>query len=136
MTREEIDAFLQADPPWVAAVATLDPQGAPHVVSAWYRWDGTTFHLWSTADLRWPNNLLRDPRVAVVVFEHVSPLRAVYAKGRAEVSVGPLEGLVDRIRPIVARYEADPEATIASYAGPDQVMVTVRPTSLVGKVND
>jgi hypothetical protein len=135
VTRGEIDAFLAADPAWVAAVATLDETGAPHVVSAWYRWDGEAFHCWSTADLRWPNNLLRDPRIAIVVFEHVSPLRAVYAKGRAEVTVGPLEELVDRIRPIVARYEADPDATIASYAGPDQVALTVRPDSLVGKVN-
>jgi nitroimidazol reductase NimA-like FMN-containing flavoprotein (pyridoxamine 5'-phosphate oxidase superfamily) len=132
----ERDAFLREDnPPWVAAIATLDESGAPHVVSVWYRWDGQVFHLWSTAELRWPNNLLRDPRASLVVFEHDHPLRAVYAKGMAKVRTGSVEELIDHIRPIVSRYEADPEATIASYAGPDQVAVTIVPTSLVGKVN-
>jgi hypothetical protein len=133
----ELDAFLRHDdPPWVAAIATLDETGAPHVVSAWYRWDAGAFHLWSTVDLRWPNNLMRDPRASLVVFEHDAPLRAVYAKGRAEVRTGSVEDLIDHIRPIVARYEDDPDATLASYAGPEQVAVTIVPTSLVGKVND
>ena len=136
MIATEIVAFLEHDdPPWVAAAATLDDTGAPHVVSVWYRWDGGAFHLWSTADLRWPSNLVRDPRASLVVFEHEPPLRAVYAKGRAEVRIGPVDELIDHIRPIVARYEADPDATIASYAGPDQVAVTIVPTSLVGKTN-
>jgi nitroimidazol reductase NimA-like FMN-containing flavoprotein (pyridoxamine 5'-phosphate oxidase superfamily) len=135
VTRDEIDAFLRADPPWVAAVATLDETGAPHVVSAWYRWDGEAFHFWSLSQLRWPNHLQRDPRVAVVVFEHVSPLRAVYAKGRADVTVGPLDELMERIRPIVARYDSDPEETIAGYEAPSHVVVTVVPDTLVGKVN-
>lgn len=137
MNEAELNTFLEQDePPWVAAVATLDEAGFPHVVSVWYRWDGVAFHLWSTADLRWPNNLMRDPRVALVVFEHEPPLRAVYAKGLAEVRTGSVDDLIDHIRPIVARYEADADATIASYAGPEQVAVTIRPTSLVGKVND
>lgn len=137
MTGAERDAFLgQSDPAWVAAIATLDETGAPHVVSVWYRWDGQAFHLWSSVDLRWPHYLRRDPRTALVVFEHGPPLRAVYAKGLAEVRTGSAEELIDHIRPIVARYEADPDATIARYAGPDQVAVTIVPTSLVGKVND
>lgn len=137
MNADERDAFLDHDdPPWVAAVATLDSTGAPHVVSVWYRWDGQAFQLWSTADLSWPNNLRRDPRVALVVFEHRPPLRAVYAKGVAEVRVGTVDQLIDHIRPIVARYETDPDATIARYSGPEQVAVTIVPTSLVAKAND
>jgi hypothetical protein len=133
----ELNAFLEHDePPWVAAVATLDDAGSPHVVSVWYRWDRAAFHLWSTADLRWPNNLVRDPRTALVIFEHEPPLRAVYAKGLAEVRTGSVDDLIDHIRPIVARYEADPDATIAKYEGPEQVAITIRPISLVGKVND
>jgi pyridoxamine 5'-phosphate oxidase-like protein len=133
----ELNAFLKHEgPAWVAAVATLDEAGSPHVVSVWYRWDGEAFHLWSTADLRWPNNVVRDPRVALVIFEHEPPLRAVYAKGLAQVRTGSVDELIDHIRPIVARYEADPDATIARYAGPEQIAVTIRPTSLVGRAND
>ena len=137
MNEAELNAFLEQDqPPWVAAVATLDEAGSPHVVSVWYHWDGEAFHLWSTADLRWPNNLVRDPRAALVIFEHQPPLRAVYAKGLAEVRTGSVAELIGHIRPIVARYEADPDATIARYEGPEHVAITIRPTSLVGKVND
>jgi PPOX class probable F420-dependent enzyme len=136
MTDAERDAFLQADPPYVGCVATIDEHGFPHAIPVWYRWDGRAVQLWSLAKLRWPRNAVRDPRVSFTVFEHNRPYRAVYVKGRAEVSTGSMAELTDHIRPIVARYSADPDATMAEYDdGAEQVAVTVVPLSIAARAN-
>jgi PPOX class probable F420-dependent enzyme len=136
VTDAERDAFLQADPPYVGCIATTDERGAPHAVPVWYRWDGHAVHVWSIATLRWPRNVVRDPRVAFTVFEHDRPYRAVYVKGRAEIASGSMTELADSIRPIVARYSADPETTMAGYdQGAEQVAVTIVPSSIAARAN-
>lgn len=137
LSAEERDDFLTSDdPPLVCAVSTLNEDGSPHVVSVWYRWHDGRVLLWSLPELRWPRNLMRDPRAAVVVFEHELPLRAVYVSGVASIRRGPLPELLDELRPIVARYSDDPDATIAAYdSGGDQLLVTIDPASIVGKAN-
>jgi nitroimidazol reductase NimA-like FMN-containing flavoprotein (pyridoxamine 5'-phosphate oxidase superfamily) len=136
MTDAERDAFLQADPPYVGCVATTDEHGFPHAVPVWYRWDAHAVELWSVASLRWPRNAARDPRIAFTVFEHGRPYRAVYVKGRAELVTGSMTELADRIRPIVARYSADADATMAAYDdGSDQVAVTIVPSSIAARAN-
>jgi hypothetical protein len=65
MSDEERDAFLRTAR--TCRVASLGAEGAPHVTPLWFVWDGT--HLWLNSLMpsqRW-TNLMRDPRVAVVV---------------------------------------------------------------------
>lgn len=50
-----------------ATVATVDPDGAPYQVRAWYLLDGDCLILNSADGRRWPANLRRDPRVSVTV---------------------------------------------------------------------
>ncbi|TQS47128.1 pyridoxamine 5'-phosphate oxidase family protein [Cryptosporangium phraense] len=65
MSKEELDAFL-ADSR-TCRVATLTSSGAPHVSPLWYVWDGTSLWLYSIVkSQRWAD-IVRDPRVAVVV---------------------------------------------------------------------
>jgi PPOX class probable F420-dependent enzyme len=65
MSDEERDAFLRAQR--TCRVASLGADGAPHVTPLWFVWDGE--HLWLNSIVRAQRhaNLLRDPRVAVVV---------------------------------------------------------------------
>ena len=65
MSAAERDAFLRRQR--TVRVASLGPEGGPHVTPLWFVWDGE--HLWLnsiTRSQRWAN-LRRDPRVAVVV---------------------------------------------------------------------
>lgn len=84
MTPAEVDAFLAEQR--TCRVATAGPHG-PHVTPLWYVWhDGA---LWLTSlsrSQRWAD-LVRDPRVAVVVDagEEYGDLRGVELRGRVEV---------------------------------------------------
>lgn len=65
LSKEELDQFLTDSR--TCRVATLTSSGAPHVSPLWYVWDGTSLWLYSIVkSQRWAD-ILRDPRVAVVV---------------------------------------------------------------------
>src|ERR1700694_7136 len=65
MTDEERDLHLAALR--VCRVGTAGAHGAPHVSALWYAWDGNALWLYSIIKSQRWTNLVRDPRVAVVV---------------------------------------------------------------------
>jgi len=84
MSKAELDAFLAQER--TCRVATAGPQG-PHVTPLWYVWDGTALWLTSlTRSQRW-TDVLRDPRIAVLVDagEDYAQLRGAELRGTAEV---------------------------------------------------
>jgi hypothetical protein len=85
MSQEELDGFLAAER--VCRVATIAADGHPHVAPLWFAWDGACIWLYSIVrSQRW-TDLLRDPRIAVVVDAGTAyqELRGVEVQGRAEV---------------------------------------------------
>ncbi|MFB8113620.1 pyridoxamine 5'-phosphate oxidase family protein [[Kitasatospora] papulosa] len=69
MTDAERDAYLTEQR--ICRVATVSPEGMPHVSALWFVWDGD--HLWLYSlmrSLRW-SQLRRTPRAAVVVDDGV-----------------------------------------------------------------
>jgi PPOX class probable F420-dependent enzyme len=65
MTAPEVDKFLAAER--TCRVATTRRDGRPHVTPLWFVWDGTSLWLSSVVrSQRW-TDLMRDPRIAVVV---------------------------------------------------------------------
>ncbi|HUR54250.1 MAG TPA: pyridoxamine 5'-phosphate oxidase family protein [Gemmataceae bacterium] len=84
MTPEELDEFLTTQR--TCRVATVSADGAPHVSTLWFAWDGKSLWLYSiTRSKRWAD-LRRDPRVAVVVDtgEEYGELRGVELSGSVE----------------------------------------------------
>ncbi|BCL32111.1 pyridoxamine 5'-phosphate oxidase family protein [Streptomyces aurantiacus] len=84
MTPAELDEFLTAQR--TCRVATVSADGAPHVSTLWFAWDGKSLWLYSiTRSKRWAD-LRRDPRVAVVVDagEEYGELRGVEVSGSVE----------------------------------------------------
>lgn len=60
-------AFLSV-PGRYATIATIDPDGSPRQAVVWYALeDDDTILVNSAIGRRWPANLLRDPRLAMVV---------------------------------------------------------------------
>ncbi|GGW38399.1 pyridoxamine 5'-phosphate oxidase family protein [Streptomyces xantholiticus] len=83
MSTGERDAFLTEQR--TCRVATVSPDGRPHVSALWFAWDGTSLWLYSlTRSRRWAE-LRRDPRIAVVVDdgEEYGELRGVELSGTA-----------------------------------------------------
>ena len=84
MSPEEVDAFLGATRTCHAASVLAD--GAPHVSPLWFVWDGQALWLNSVVkSQRWVN-LMRDPRIAVVIDggEGFFDLHGVEIHGRVE----------------------------------------------------
>lgn len=87
MSGPELDAYLTGQR--TCRVATVSPDGRPHVGALWFAWDGTSLWLYSlTRSRRWAD-LRRDPRIAVVVDdgEEYGELRGAELSGAA-VTVG------------------------------------------------
>ncbi len=108
LTAAEQEAFL-AEPGHPVRIATVDADGAPRVVPAWFlHRDG---RLWFTPRERsaWLADLRRDPRVALTVDEDPLPYRKVVARGRAELvhDVGHDDEWRDLYHDLSARYVGD-----------------------------
>src|SRR5215472_7542712 len=89
MTAAEVDEFLAAER--TCRVATVSKDGRPHVAPLWFVWDGTSLWLSSVVrSQRW-TDLMRDPRVAVVIDAGVEymELRGVELSGEV-VPVGDI----------------------------------------------
>lgn len=70
--------------PYVAVLTTLNPQGAPENSVVWCSWDGQHV-LVNTADgRRKPQNVRRDPRVALTVVDPTDPFRWIDVRGVVE----------------------------------------------------
>jgi Pyridoxamine 5'-phosphate oxidase len=81
MTAAEVDEFLASER--TCRVATSGKDGRPHVVPLWFVWDSGALWLSSVVrSQRW-TDLMRDPRVAVVVDADVeyTELRGVELSG-------------------------------------------------------
>ncbi|MFB6675169.1 pyridoxamine 5'-phosphate oxidase family protein [Streptomyces sp. NPDC056390] len=84
MTPAELDEFLGSQR--TCRVATVSPDGSPHVSTLWFVWDGTCLWLYSiTRSRRWAD-LLKDPRIAVVIDagEEYGELRGAELSGTVE----------------------------------------------------
>jgi Pyridoxamine 5'-phosphate oxidase len=84
MTAEEIDQFLGEER--TARIASLKPDGAPHVSPIWFVWDGAAMWFYSIVKSQRWTDVMRDPRVAVVVDEghEFAELHGLEFRGRLE----------------------------------------------------
>ena len=84
MTAGELDEFLTSQR--TCRVATVSADGAPHVSTLWFAWDGTSMWLYSVVRSKRWTDLRRDPRVAIVVDtgEEYDELRGVELSGTVD----------------------------------------------------
>lgn len=108
MTTAEVDEFLAAER--TCRVATAGKEGRPHVAPLWFVWDDGSLWLSSVVrSQRW-TDLMRDPRVAVVIDAGVEyrELRGVELSGEV-VPVGdiPRTATPDQVLDHVEQLFAD-----------------------------
>lgn len=106
--RDEVEAFL-AEPGHLVRLATVDTDGAPHVVPIWFVFEEG--RIWMTPRERssWWAHVQHEPRVAAVVDEESTPYRKVVARGTVEIvhGLGEDDRWRDRYRRIATRYTPD-----------------------------
>jgi hypothetical protein len=108
MTDAELAEFLATER--TCRVATVGPDG-PHATPLWFGWDGTHLWLYSIVKSQRWTDLLRDPRIGVVVDAGVDyfELRGVEITGTVEVvgDVPRTGGVPDERLTAIERIFAD-----------------------------
>ena len=84
----------------VAWLSTVQPDGRPHLVPAWFWWDGEALLVWSKPDAVKVRNLRADPRLMLAVGD-----------AGADFSVGLVEARAELVDAAV------PDGFLAKYAG-------------------
>lgn len=104
-----------------ATIATIEPNGRPHLSVVWIERDGDDLLVSTVVGRRKHRNLERDPRATVLVFPPDLPYSYVEVRGTAELSLEGGRELIDRLNfkyHGVERYSGDD--------GTDNVRVVVR----------
>jgi PPOX class probable F420-dependent enzyme len=83
MSEQEIARFLEQGR--TLAVATINPDGAPHLVAMWYALTDGKISMWMYAKSQKALNLQRDPRITCMMESGATygELRGVQIRGRA-----------------------------------------------------
>lgn len=105
-----------------ASVATIRPDGTPHVTPVWVDYDGENV-VFNTAFGRAKERYLRrDPRVSVQVFSMENPYQYVSVTGTAELVEEGAREHIDKLSLKYTGREKYPE-----YPGERRLIVKVRP---------
>ena len=115
--------------PQLAHVATVLPDGTPHVTPVWVDTDGTHV-IFNTAKGRVKyENLLRDPVVAISVVDKTDDYRTLWLQGRATIVEEGADAHIDRM----AKKYLGKDTYPLRQAGEVRVIVRVAPTAKLSR---
>lgn len=112
-----------------AFVATLLPDGAPHVTPTWVDFDGEHVLVNTVAGNRKHKNVQRDPRISLSIIDPENPYR--YLTVRGAVVEMRREGAREHLNQLAERYTGKSE-----YPGPGgekRVVLVIEPESVTGQ---
>lgn len=120
LTDKQAQLFLDKN---FGAVATIRPDGTPHVTPVWLDYDGERV-LFNTATGRakW-HHMRRDPRVTIEVYSQDNPYEYVTVTGTVELEEG--DAANDHIDKLAEKYTGNPK--FQGYR-PEERRVIVRVT--------
>jgi PPOX class probable F420-dependent enzyme len=135
MTPEEIEAFLQEGR--TANIATMGPNGRPHLVALWYVPRGDVIETWTYAKSQKALNLQRLPQATILVEtgDSYEKLRGVSMECDVEL-VTDTEKITLIGQQLMHRYTENPQVATAGsqfvrLQAPKRVGLVCRPTKIV-----
>ena len=111
--------------PNFATVATLQPDGQPQTSVVWVRVDGDDVLFSTIKGRRKYQNMVRDPRLSVLVFDAADPYSYTEIRGTAEITDDPDAELIEELS---QKYTGRP---FGNRPGEQRVIVRVRPDHVV-----
>lgn len=111
-----------------AIVATIRKDGTAQLTPVYFAWDGEVLRFSTTKTRVKYFNLVRDPRLTIVIDDPESP-RYITIYGRAEIN-DEVESIIDGIRAIRGKYRGQAGAdsvTLEELTRDARVLVTVHP---------
>lgn len=111
-----------------ATVGTIEPDGQPQLSPVWVKTDGDDVLFSTTVGRRKHQNILRDNRVSVSVYDQEDPYTYVEVRGTATMTEEGGRALIDEFAKKYRDLDSYP------WDGPDAVRVVVRitPERVVG----
>jgi PPOX class probable F420-dependent enzyme len=107
-----------------AFVATIMPDGSPHVAPVWVDREGDIIEINSTESKRRYKNLKRDPRVALTITDATNPYSKVVIRGKViEMSKKGAEDHIDKLN---QKYHGEPKYPYHDAKDP-RVIIRIRP---------
>lgn len=133
MGEQERRRFL-LDTVRTAKLATVRPDGRPHVAPVWFVLDGETVIFTTGEDTVKGRNIRREPRVSLCVDDETPPFSFVLIEGKAEPSPGDPD-LLHWATLIGGRYMGEElaESFGRRNAVPGELLVRVAPTNVVAR---
>lgn len=117
---EQQREFLGA--PRFGALATVNDDGSPHLTVMWYALDGDEVMFNTARERRKPSNLVRDPRVSLLVFDGY---RFIRVSGLARETATGAAALAE-IHRLAVRYDGEDSARRAMERFRTQERVSYR----------
>lgn len=115
------------DQPLVAVLATYRQDGNVLLSPVWHEWRNGGFNVVTSHDDIKARHLRRDPRVSLVVFEHVRPYRGIELRTLARFL--PAEAPA-ALRRIAVRYLGEAEGDAYAAGGADDLLIRLEPGEL------
>ena len=135
MTPEQIDEFLRE--PHLCDLATVRPDGSPHVAPVWHHYDGERLIVLAEDSAVKVRNIRHDPRVAASIATHTSPYKAAIVNGVAELSYSNIPEYVEAMA--INYLGVEDGRAYAAKVVPETnfVVITITPTKIIGwKIDD
>jgi PPOX class probable F420-dependent enzyme len=131
MTDQQIHDFL-ASGTRTAKVATVRPDGRPHVAPVWFVLDGEDLVFMTGKSTVKGKSLIRDPRLSISVDSEEPPFAFVMIEGTAELS-DDLTAMLPLSVAIARRYMGDEQAQAFGErnAVPGELLIRVRPSKII-----
>ena len=134
MSPEEVDAFLHER--HTMSVATIGPDGRPHVVAMWYGFLDGKPAFWTFAKSQKVLNLQRNPKLSVMLESGTpySELRGLVIEGTADIIAGDVDLAARVMMMASSRHPAEPppgpppERTL--HAVSKRVVIRINPVNI------
>ncbi|MGP3925382.1 PPOX class F420-dependent oxidoreductase [Streptomyces sp. 8N616] len=116
-----------------ATVATVLPDGRPHLTVVWIKRDGDDLLFSTTVDRQQGKNVARDPRVTVMINPPENPYTCAEVRGTATVTPDSTKQLLNDL---AVKYTGQDYATFspASKDDGERVVVRVTPVKVTGRL--
>ncbi|PSN93210.1 hypothetical protein B9Q09_03140 [Candidatus Marsarchaeota G2 archaeon ECH_B_SAG-C16] len=116
--------------PLLLRLATVSGDCIPHVSSVWFLFDGGFFWVSTSVDRLKVKNIMKNPRVALIVDTDTQPYEGVIVEGLAELVH---EGVRDVTRRIVEKYVPKNQwsHTFDELMRYPRVLIRIRPSKVL-----
>ncbi|MEV1287801.1 PPOX class F420-dependent oxidoreductase [Micromonospora sp. NPDC049679] len=113
----------------LAHIATIEPDGTPHVTPVWVDTDGENIVFNTVRGRKKYNNMARNPVVALSVADKADDMRTLWIKGTVEMTE---EGADQHINKMAKKYLGQ-ETYPYAQPGEVRVIVKIKPTQKLGR---